>query len=131
MRSVRWIGSLAVVCALVCAPVSQAAASQPRSAASAWSGAWDTTFGLLVITESGSSVLGTYTYCNGSINATVSGATLRGTWYESRPCRDAGSGVPASGPFELVLQGAFSFVGRYGYSPGSWAGPWNGTRVSR
>ena len=51
--------------------------------ASVWSGAWDTEFGVLVMTQSGNDVSGSYSHDVGSLAGIVSGNTLSGTWTEN------------------------------------------------
>ena len=49
-----------------------------------WGGQWETTFGIMNLTQSGNSVAGTYAYSGktGTINGLVTGNHLKGTWTE-------------------------------------------------
>lgn len=92
-----------------------------------WSGSWDSDWGLMEFSQSGSKVTGTYVYNNGRITGTVSGNTLTGTWSESptyNPPGDAGDVV-----FTLAADGR-SFAGnwRYGSGTGPWDGEWRATK---
>lgn len=85
-----------------------------------WAGEYDTNWDDMVLTESGDTVSGTYTWDSGKINATVaSTGILVGTWAEApsyAPPNDGGDIV------FFMLEGGDSFVGwwRYG-SEGNWA----------
>ncbi|MHB8118530.1 MAG: hypothetical protein ACYDHX_07395 [Methanothrix sp.] len=48
-----------------------------------WEGRWDTTFGEMVLYQSGNTVTGTYTASDGHVQGAVFGNVLIGTWYES------------------------------------------------
>lgn len=50
---------------------------------SVWSGSWETNFGDLVMTQSVSSISGSYSHDAGSLTGVVSGNTLSGRWVES------------------------------------------------
>jgi hypothetical protein len=92
----------------------------------AWNGSWDSDFGTLKLTTSGSSVSGTYDYLGGKVTGTVSGNTLTGTWSEQdtyQPPNDAGDLQ-----FTFNSDGSFSGQWRYG-SSGDWSA-WNGTCAS-
>lgn len=93
-----------------------------------WSGTWETTWGNMILTQSGASVSGTYEHDDGKIIGTVSGNTLTGTWSEYpsyAPPEDAGDFV-----FEMTTDGkGFGGEWRYG-SDGGW-GTWDGgTRLT-
>ncbi len=45
-----------------------------------FAGVWDTTWGEMRLTQSGTSVSGTYEYANGKIRGKVEGRVLKGTW---------------------------------------------------
>lgn len=92
----------------------------------AWNGTWDSDFGTLKLTTSGSSVSGTYNYLGGNVTGTVSGNTLAGTWSQQpsfQPPNDAGDLQ-----FTFNSDGSFSGQWRYG-SSGDWQ-TWNGTCAS-
>lgn len=93
-----------------------------------WEGEWTTNWGDMVLTQTGSTVTGTYTHDQGRINGMVSGNTLTGTWSES-PSYDPPSDA---GDVELVMSAdGKSFTGKWRYgSEGSW-GVWEGgTRIT-
>ncbi len=90
-----------------------------------WEGEWETNWGNMVLTQSGASVVGTYTHDQGRISGTVSGNTLTGTWSEAPsygPDHDAGD-------LKFVMSAdGISFTGEWRYgSSGSWSG-WEGAR---
>lgn len=92
-----------------------------------WAGEWNTDWGTMILTQDGSSVVGTYTYDSGRITATVQGDTLVGTWSEApsyAPPVDAGDFVLTISADRKSFTGAW----RYG-STGEMSGGWNGTRV--
>lgn len=94
-----------------------------------WTGTWDTAFGRMRLSQSGSSVSGDYDVDQGRISGTVSGQMLRGTWTEApsrQPPADAGE-------VELTMGAdcqSFSGQWRYGSSE-AWRTGWFGQRVSR
>jgi len=92
-----------------------------------WSGSWDSDWGVMVFTQNGDQVTGTYPHDNGKIQGTVSGNTLTGTWSEAPsygPPNDAGDVV-----FTLAADGnSFSGNWRYGSGTGKWEGVWDATR---
>jgi hypothetical protein len=89
-----------------------------------WTGSWDSSWGVMELTQNGDKVTGTYPHDTGKITGTVSGNTLTGTWSESpsySPPKDAGD-------FVITLAGdGESFTGnwRYGSGTGKWDGTWN------
>ncbi|KPK45726.1 MAG: hypothetical protein AMJ77_06920 [Dehalococcoidia bacterium SM23_28_2] len=92
-----------------------------------WTGVWDTNWGNMELTQSDSSVTGTYVYDEGQIQGTVQGNKLIGTWSESpsyAPPDDAGE-------FEFTMSpDGNSFLGRWRYdSSGDWS-EWSATRIS-
>lgn len=94
--------------------------------ASAWSGRWETSYGTMQLTVSGTTVTGTYDFDGGRITGTVTGNRLVGTWSQIpsfAPPSDAGDME-----FTLSADGQ-SFTGRWRYgSTGEWTNDWNGTR---
>ena len=68
------------------------------SSAASWTGAWNTDFGAMSLTESGNHVTGTYAYCNGTatISGQVTGSTLTGTW--TQPCNSRTAASTSSWP---------------------------------
>ena len=48
-----------------------------------WSGAWDTSFGMMILQQNGNHISGTYEYNGGSrVEGTITGDVFNGTWYE-------------------------------------------------
>jgi hypothetical protein len=102
-------------------------APAPKPAVGAWQGTWDTNWGTMVVTQSGTSVTGTYTHDSGKITGTVSGNKLTGTWSESPSYSAPNDAGDIS--FTLSADGK-SFTGSWRYgSSGSWSGGWNGTKT--
>ena len=87
-----------------------------------WTGTWDTTYGNMQLSQSDGSVTGTYEVDQGTIEGTVQGNKLIGTWHE---------GEGDAGEFEFTLSpDGNSFVGRWRQdSSGDWT-EWTGTRVA-
>ena len=102
----------------------------PRVAAvDTWTGSWQTDFGAMKLSQSGSSVKGTYTHDQGRIRGTADRALLSGTWSEAptyRPPDDAGDVQ-----LRMSVDG-LSFTGRWRYgSSGDWSSAtWTGTRTT-
>jgi hypothetical protein len=89
-----------------------------------FTGDWSTSYGPMILVQSGSEVTGTYDY-NGkysTVAGTMSGNVLTGTWTE--PGRD--------GDFQFVLSAdGKSFSGKWRYRGSSdWTGTWTGTRTA-
>lgn len=95
-----------------------------------WAGTWRTSWGDMELTQSGTTVAGTYEYDQGHISGTVSGVHFKGRWDEA-PTR---KGPADAGPVELTLsQGGTSMTGRWAYdaSPTQWhENNWEGVCVS-
>lgn len=92
-----------------------------------WNGVWLTNWGDMTLTQSGSTVTGSYTWDQGQVSGTVLGDTFSGTWTE------APSRVPPSDAGDLSLdmsRDGMSFRGywRYGFGGTTWSGDWTGTR---
>lgn len=93
---------------------------------SSWAGTWSTSYGTMQLSQSGSSVIGTYEDNGGRIAGTASGSVLSGTWSEQpsyTPPDDAGD-------FQFTMSAdgtSFSGGWRYG-SSGSFTTDWTGTR---
>jgi Alpha/beta hydrolase of unknown function (DUF915) len=111
------------------AAASFASASRAVSSGSCanFAGTWNTDFGTMRLSVSGSSVTGTYDYAGGKIAGTVSGSTLSGNWSQQpsyNPPSDAGD-------FQFTLNpDTTSFAGQWrNGSSGIWSA-WNGTCVS-
>lgn len=107
----------------------ESTSTQPKPAVNtdlgkySWQGEWDSNWGKMVLTQSGSNVTGTYTHDKGKISGTILGNVLAGTWSESpsyAPPNDAGD-------IEFTMsEDGKSFTGKWRYgSEGSW-GNWEG-----
>lgn len=86
-------------------------------------GTWDTTFGHMIIKQSGNKVTGTYTHDNGKIEGTLNGNILIGKWSEA----PSYSSPYDAGDFKFVFSKDFkSFTGsyRYGFGKESWTEKW-------
>ncbi len=95
-----------------------------------WAGGWDTTFGPLVLEQTGDEVLGVYKYPNGQLITTgvlsghLHGLHLDFTWEE----REGGT-AKGKGAFDINADGN-SFTGRWGYAESARDGvEWIGTRI--
>ena len=109
---------------------SVAATTVTASSSTPWSGTWNTLFdsgsgligGTLTLTQTGSSVTGIQN--NGTINATVQGSTLTGTWLD-RPGFGNNKGL-----IKLVIsEDANSFTGTWASASGGMAALENSTRT--
>jgi len=92
-----------------------------------WAGTWETTYGTMVLSQSGNQVSGNYEHSNGHITGTVSGNVLTGTWSEAPTYAapdNAGDVVLTISPSGTTFTGGW----RYG-SSGSWTMNWNGTTI--
>lgn len=108
---------LTAACMVLCTPV----LAQDASPAS-FAGAWDTTYGLLIVEQDGGVVRGTYSYGGGSsIAGTVSERRLTFTYTEPTASGD--------GWFELS-EDAQSFAGQWRESGSSEWAAWSGTRAA-
>lgn len=86
-----------------------------------WTGVWDTTYGNMELTQSNGNVTGTYDFAQGSIQGTVQGNKLIGTWIEGED----------SGEFEFTLStDGDSFSGGWRSDPSDDWSLWTGTRVA-
>jgi len=92
-----------------------------------WAGTWETTYGTMILSQSGNQVSGNYEHSNGYITGTVSGNVLYGTWSEAPTYTapgDAGDVQLTISPTGTTFTGSW----RYG-SSGGWAGSWSGTTI--
>lgn len=106
---IRLLGVLAIVCLCGIALVPPVAATE-QSAATTWIGTWNTgastpvasqTIGILTLTQTGSSVIGTFTNHDGgrgTVTGTVAGNVLAGTWTVKY-----GGAQSDSGSYKFVL----------------------------
>jgi hypothetical protein len=92
-----------------------------------WTGAWSTDWGRMELTQTDSTVTGTYEFDEGQIQGTVQGDKLIGTWAEA----PTDGGFAREGEFEFTMSAdGNSFLGRWRYdSSGDWE-EWTGTRIS-
>ncbi len=96
--------------------------------ATGWAGTWDTSWGTMVLSQTGDSVSGTYTWDSGHIEGSVTGNVFSGLWSEAPSYNlpdDAGTVVLTLSPDGNSITGNW----RYGLS-GDWDGSWTGTRIS-
>jgi hypothetical protein len=108
--------------------VGTAATTVPASCT--WAGTWSaTTFGVLVLQQTGTSVSGRYQYRDGRLSGTVSGSVLRGTWQEQPQGTVVGGPHEYDGQFEFTMDSACrSFSGQWrNGSDGEWQ-TWEGRR---
>lgn len=98
---------------------------EPLPQYSSLAGCYNTTFGSMVLSLSGSTVTGTYTFQEGLITGTLAGHVLTGDWSEV-----TSSGAPDIGQFEFTFsEGWESFSGAWGRDPAaSFNGTWSGSR---
>jgi len=98
----------------------------PTPVSGPWAGEWDSPYGLMTLTQSGSQVNGTYEHQAGILTGAASGNTLKGWWSEA-PTHNL---PDDAGEVELSMSAdGQSFTGRWRYdSTGSWSDNWNGTR---
>lgn len=88
------------------------------------SGKWDTTWGEMILNQSGENVTGTYTWDDGKIVGVLNGNVMTGTWSEKpsySPPKDAG-----------VVEFTFSpnsFTGKWAYGDEQPTGTWEGKRI--
>ncbi len=91
-----------------------------------WTGEWDTTYGMMDMVQTGSSVSGSYDRrtdepITGTITGTVSGNTLSGTWAEN---------TGDHGPFTFTMQiGCNWWKGYWQHHDGWFEWPWSGTNA--
>jgi uncharacterized cupin superfamily protein len=84
------------------------------------SGIYETDFGEMIIQQNGSNVTGSYVTGSGKIEATLSGRTLSGWWYQSN----------GKGRLVFVFSEDFSsFTGKWGYDSAEPSRLWNGKRI--
>ncbi len=110
----------AAVAVLILVPGSSA-----RILANTWTGTWDTEWGAMALTQTGSNVRGTYPHDTGHIAGTVTGDKFKGRWTEL-PTR---KGPSDAGAVELTMSAnGKKLTGRWTYdsAPTSWNTNWNG-----
>ena len=119
MGFVKW-RAIALILALLCVPAVSAQFYD-------WTGTWDTSYGQMVLQQSGHKVVGGYSYDEGRIQGTTNRGRLVGVWSE------APSYKPPDGAGDVVLnmsKDGRTFAGKWRYgTSGGWSS-WTGTRVS-
>jgi hypothetical protein len=93
-----------------------------------WTGTWETTYGTMVLSQTGNQVTGNYEHDSGHITGTVSGNVLTGTWSEAPTYSPANNDA---GDVQLTISpDGNSFTGgwRHG-SSGGWTMNWTGTKI--
>ena len=96
----------------------------------AYSGSWSTDWGTMVLTQSGSTVTGTYEHDSGKLVGTLTDGVFVGKWSESPSYsepNDAGDEV------FYFTNDCNSFTGTWQYgvhTTGAWSGTWVGSKVS-
>jgi hypothetical protein len=112
--------------------------SSASGADSDWTGKWKIAFaccsGTMKLTQSGTSISGTYAAAactQDAVTGIVSGRTVTGTWTESPPHCEGD--LESSGRFSWSLSAnGRSFAGTWNYASdptGTVRGPWNGTKA--
>jgi len=99
----------------------------PAPAATDWNGIWNTDWGTMQITQSGTSASGTFTLNSGRLQGTASPASFTGNWSKSPSYsepKDAGSFQ-----FDMSADGQ-TFVGHWRYASCPWVGSWDGSMKS-
>ena len=82
-------------------------------------GTYDTSYGEMILRQSGTKVTGSYTDGGGTIEATLSGNTLKGYWYQSN----------GRGRITFVFDSTFSsFKGAWSYNDEEPSAGWDGQR---
>ncbi len=90
-----------------------------------WTGEWNTNWGLMSLTQSGSTVTGAYTHDRGKIAATANGRTITGRWSEYPSYKGPTDAGTIS--FTISADGK-TFAGTWTYDGGG-GGGWTGTRL--
>ena len=103
------VPTLIAIAAVLLAPLLGSAAQ--ASAANTWAGAWNSDFGKLTLSASGS---GTYEgHYPGTVSGTITGTCSKGTW--TQPTNDP----PKSGTFKFTMSAdGHSFTGDWAYTGG-------------
>ncbi|MEN3264654.1 hypothetical protein [Pseudonocardia sp.] len=132
-RAVVAVAVFIVFVALATAPTAAFAATPVVSAPSTpWTGTFTDVYygGQFQLTQTGMSVTGSFSFCQGSLTGTVAGAELSGTWSEKFPCGGAAAG---NGTFRFTMKPdltSWTGTGWYASKPDDVLNfPWNGQRV--
>lgn len=110
----------------VLATLAVGSGSSARALANTWTGTWDTEWGAMPLTQTGSQVEGTYPFRSGHLAGTVTGNVFKGRW-DQLPTRYAPNDA---GVVELTMSAdGRALTGRWNRdgSPTSWHTDWNGT----
>jgi hypothetical protein len=95
------------------------ALAAPSMAVYSVAGTYDTSYGEMILKQSGSKVTGSYTDGGGTIDATLSGTTLSGYWIQSN----------GRGRINFVFDATFSsFKGAWSYNEDTPYAGWDGQR---
>jgi len=138
MRTNHILILLFMICLLLaaagCTGIPGASPASSGTASPTFTGKWMTTWQAdvhdipMTLTQTGTTVAGTYDYNSGTITGTVTGTTLKGVWTE-----DNGQ---SKGPIEFVISAdGKTFSGWWGYETDDFAAikkeapAWTGKRV--
>ena len=92
-----------------------------------WTGRWSTNWGVVTLTQTGSTVTGSYPHDSGKISGTVSGSTLTAHWSES----PSYAGPDDAGPVVLTIsKDGKSFSGLWAYQGQAPSRSWDGARLA-
>ena len=83
------------------------------------------------LTQHGATVTGTYNFCTGSVQGTMSGQVLSGTWSQAQPRPCGGGAEPTNGNFSFTMSAnGKNFTGFYTWPGNPAQQPWTGKRKS-
>src|SRR4051812_14597917 len=104
----RWLGPVGIAAlVLVAAP-----GASSHLLGSTWTGTWNSDWGVMTLTQTGSKVVGKYVHDDGRIVGTASGGKFKGRWTEL-PTRKGPSDAGAA-EFTMSRSGK-AFTGRWTY----------------
>lgn len=94
-----------------------------------FNGAWDTTYGEMVLTQSGQRIFGCYGSADSktgenTVDGTLEGRVFAGTWRQ----RADDGGIEATGLIVFALNKEGDIAGVWGIDPQNWTGRWDGKR---
>lgn len=118
--------AIVLAAALLDCSVAPPPAKAPMPAGATWGGKWDTTWGPLDLTQSGTRVTGSYSYksVHGTLTGSMDQNYLQFDWNESEGGAGSGKGL-----FVMGADGR-SFSGTWGQGASdSSGGSWSGTRI--
>lgn len=99
---------------------------------SVWQGTWNTSEGVMTLTQSGNTVQGTYTQDNGRIQGQLTGNTLNGYWIENGSARRCDRPIDGSyhwGRISYTINSNGSaFNGLWSYCDAQPSSSWNGSK---